>query len=135
MYKRQFPGSVLGDLTGVTPAGIPEIAISTSATYTHEFGGSGSRLVTRLDYNHESNTLINNGLPTFGANDFSREVNLVNASTTLKLENGVEIGVWARNLFDDEFITTVFDSVAQAGSVSGYPNAPRTYGGVVRFKF
>ena len=130
-----FPGSVLGDLTGVTPAGIPEIAISTSATYTHEFGGSGSRLVTRLDYNHESNTLINNGLPTFGANDFSREVNLVNASTTLKLENGVEIGVWARNLFDDEFITTVFDSVAQAGSVSGYPNAPRTYGGVVRFKF
>ena len=134
-----FPGSVLGDLTGVRPAGIPSWAIATSATYTHEFD-SGNRLITRLDYNRESNTDINNGLPEFNANlgntlIFRREVNLVNASTTLKLNNGLEVGVWARNLFDDEYITTVFDSVAQSGSVSGYPNAPRTYGGVVRFKF
>ena len=130
-----FPGSVLGDLTGVTPAGIPEIAISTSATYTAEIGDAGTELVTRIDYNHESNTLINNGLPTFGPNQFMREVNLVNVSSTLKLSNGLEVGVWARNLLDDEFITTVFDGVAQAGTVSGYPNAPRTYGGIVRFKF
>lgn len=130
-----FPDSVLGDLTGVRPAGIPEIAISTSATYTHEFGLTGNRLVTRIDYNHESNTAINNGLPTFGPNNFTREVNLVNVSSTLKLDNGFEVGVWARNLFDDQFITTIFDSVAQAGSISGYPNAPRTYGGVVRFRF
>ena len=129
-----FPGSVLGDLTGVTPAGIPEIAIATSATYTHEWD-SGTQLVTRVDYNHESNTAINNGLPTFGPNNFRREVNLVNASSTLKLNNGLELGVWARNLFDDEYITTIFDGVAQAGTVSGYPNQPRTYGGVVRFKF
>ena len=129
-----FPGSVLGDLTGVRPAGIPEIAIATSATYTHEFE-SGAQLVTRLDYNHESNTLINNGLPTFGPNNFMREVNLVNGSMTLKLNSGLEVGIWGRNLLDDEFITTVFDGVAQAGTVSGYPNAPRTYGGLVRFKF
>lgn len=129
-----FPGSVLGDLSGVTPAGIPEIAIATSATYTHEWD-SGTSLVTRVDYNHESNTAINNGLPTFGPNNFEREVNLVNTSITLRLNNGLEVGAFARNLLDDEFITTVFDGVAQAGTVSGYPNAPRTYGGVVRFKF
>jgi len=134
-----FPGSVLGDLTGVTPAGIPEIAIATSATYTHEWD-SGTMLVTRIDYNHESNTAINNGLPTFNAGlgntqIFDREVNLVNTSITLKLNNGLEVGAFARNLLDDEFITTVFDGVAQAGTVSGYPNQPRTYGGVVRFKF
>lgn len=129
-----FPGSVLGDLTGVRPAGIPSWAIATSATYTHEWD-SGTQLVTRIDYNHESNTPINNGLPTFGPNNFTREVNLVNASATLKLNNGLEVGAFARNLLDDEIITTIFDSVAQAGSVSGYPNAPRTYGGIVRFKF
>jgi outer membrane receptor protein involved in Fe transport len=134
-----FPGSVLGDLTGVTPAGIPEIAIATSATYTHEFE-SGTALVARVDYNHESNTPINNGLPTFNAGlgntqIFNREVNLVNTSVTLKLNNGLEVGAFARNLLDDEFITTVFDGVAQAGTVSGYPNAPRTYGAVARFKF
>ena len=66
---------------------------------------------------------------------FKRETNLVNASITLALANGLEVGAWARNLLDDEYIITVFDGVAQSGTVSGYPSAPRTYGGVVRFKF
>ena len=135
-----FPGSVLGDLTGVRPAGIPAWAIATSATYTHEFGASGNRLITRLDYNHESNTAINNGLPTFNAalgntQIFNREVNLVNGSMTFAMDNGIEVGIWGRNLLDDQYISTVFDGVAQAGTVSGYPSAPRTYGALVRFKF
>ena len=88
-----------------------------------------------MDYNHESDTPINNGLPTFGPNNFTREVNLVNASMTFAMENGIEVGIWGRNLFDDQYIMTIFDGVAQAGTVSGYPSAPRTYGGVVRFKF
>jgi outer membrane receptor protein involved in Fe transport len=59
----------------------------------------------------------------------------VNASTIFQLENGLEVGLWARNLLNDRFIITVFDGVAQAGTVSGYPNQPRTYGGLVRYKF
>ena len=134
-----FVGSVVGDLSGQTPAGIPEWTIATSATYTHEWD-SGTRLITRVDYNHESNVDINNGLPTFNAalgntRIFRREVNLVNASVTLALNNGLEVGAFARNLLDDEYLLTVFDGVAQSGTVSGYPNQPRTYGGVVRFKF
>lgn len=134
-----FTGSVVGDLSGQRPGGIPAWAISTSATYTHEWD-SGSRLITRLDYNHESNTDINNGLPTFNAalgntQIFSREVNLVNGAVTLALNNGLEFGLWGRNLLDDEYLLTVFDGVAQAGTVSGYPNQPRTYGGLVRFRF
>ena len=130
-----FEESPVGDLSGERPGGIPAWNIATSATYAHEFGDSGNMLVTRVDYSHESNTRINNGLPTFGANNFKREVNLVNASITLKMENGLEVGAWARNLLNDEYILTVFDGVAQSGTVSGYPSAPRTYGGVVRFKF
>jgi outer membrane receptor protein involved in Fe transport len=135
-----FPGSVLGDLTGARPAGIPAWAIATSATYTHDFGNTGNRLITRIDYNHESNTDINNGLPTFNVANgntriFRREVNLVNGSMTFAMDNGVEVGIWGRNLLDDQYITTVFDGVAQSGTVSGYPSAPRTYGALVRFKF
>ncbi len=134
-----FPNPVLGDLSGLRPGGIPSFAISTSATYTHEWD-SGTRLITRIDYNHESNTDINNGLPTFNFDRgetqiFRREVNLVNTSMTLALNNGFEIGAFARNLFDDRYISTVFDGVAQAGTVAGYPSSPRTYGGVVRYKF
>lgn len=135
-----FTESPVGDLSGLRPGGIPEWNLATSATYTHDFGNSGNQLVTRLDYAHESNTPINNGLPTFNAQlgntrIFQRETNLVNASMIFKLENGLEVGAWARNLLDDQYIITVFDGVAQAGTVSGYPSQPRTYGGLVRFRF
>ena len=132
-----FPGSVVGDLTGERPTGIPSWAIATSATYTHEWD-SGMRLINRIDYNHESSVDITI-LPTFnfalGGPRFRREVNLVNASTTLVLNSGLEVGIWSRNLLDNEIATTVADGVAQAGTVFGYPSSPRTYGGVVRFKF
>jgi outer membrane receptor protein involved in Fe transport len=138
-----FTASPVGDLTGRRPGGIAGWSLATSATYTHEFGSSGNKLLTRLDYNHESNVQINNGLPTFNGpinarrdpRIFNRETNLVNASMILQLNNGLEVGAWARNLLDDQFIITVFDGVAQAGTVSGYPSQPRTYGGLVRFKF
>ncbi|MEO0463667.1 MAG: TonB-dependent receptor [Pseudomonadota bacterium] len=129
-----FEGSILGDISGVTPAGIPEITIATSATYTHEWD-SGTRLINRIDYNHESNTQITNGFRTLDDQPFRREINLVNASTTLALDNGLEIGAFVRNLFDDEYLLTIFPGVAQEGTISGYPSQPRTYGGVVRFKF
>lgn len=136
-----FTESPVGDLTGFRPGGIPGWSIATSATHTLEIGDN--KLVTRLDYSHESNVDINNGLPTFNgpvtarrdSRIFQREVNLVNASTIFQLSNGLEVGLWARNLLDDQYIITVFDGVAQAGTVSGYPSQPRTYGGLVRFKF
>jgi outer membrane receptor protein involved in Fe transport len=138
-----FVESPVGDLTGFRPGGIPAWSLATSATHTLEFGNSGNKLVSRIDYAHESNTDINNGLPTFNGpvnarrdpRIFQRETNLVNASFIFQMENGLEIGAWARNLLDDQFIMTVFDGVAQAGTVSGYPNMPRTYGGLVRFRF
>lgn len=138
-----YVSSPVGDISGQRPGNVPEFTIATSATYTHEFGDSGTRLISRLDYNHESNTQILNGVPGFPttaagvaiARNYKREVNLVNASVTLALDNGFEIGAYARNLLNDEYIVTIFPGVAQGGTISGYPNAPRTYGVVGRFKF
>jgi iron complex outermembrane receptor protein len=135
-----FPGSVLGDLSGQRVGGIPEWSLRTSATHTLDIGDAGTRLITRVDYSHESNTPINNGLPTFNralgnTQIFNREVNLVNASMTLALDNGLEVGAFARNLLNDLYPLTNFDGVAQGGTVSGYPSPPRTYGGVVRYRF
>ena len=130
-----FSTGPLGDLSGRRPAGIPEWSLRTSATYTHEFGDSGTNLISRLDYSHESNVNILDGIGGFNTNQFRREVNLVNGSVTLQLENGLEVGAFARNLLDEQFTLTIFPGVAQAGTVSGYPNTPRTWGGLVRFKF
>ena len=60
-----FTNSTLGDLTGQRPADIPEFTIATSGTYTHEFGASGNLLIGRVDFYHESNTQIVNGLTGF----------------------------------------------------------------------
>ena len=135
-----FPGSAVGDLSGQPVAGVPEFTIATSATYTHEFGASGTLLIGRVDYYHESNTQILDGIPSFpdpiaAARNFRREVNQVNGSLTLALESGFEVSGWVRNLTNDRYLTTIFPGVAQPGTVSGYPNQPRTYGVTGRFRF
>ncbi|PXW69506.1 TonB-dependent receptor-like protein [Blastomonas natatoria] len=145
-----FLNSAVGDLTGATPAGIPALSASMGGSYTYEFEG-GTKFTVRGDYAYESDVQIAEGLPGFIvtnpngtrnfqpaldiARQFRRQTDLVNVSATLELTNGFEISAWARNLLDDRFISTVFDSVAQAGSISGYPSLPRTYGGSIRFKF
>jgi iron complex outermembrane recepter protein len=130
-----FTTGPLGNLSGRRPAGIPEWNLRTSATYTHEFGDSGNSLIGRIDYSHESNVNILDGIAGFNTNNFRREVNLVNGSLTLQLDNGLQIGAFARNLLNEKFTLTIFPGVAQGGTVSGYPSPPRTFGGLVRFKF
>ncbi|MDZ3832664.1 MAG: TonB-dependent receptor [Sphingopyxis sp.] len=132
-----FTGSAFGDLSGKKPAGVPELSMSLGGTYTHEFAG-GTRAILHADYQYESPTQIVDGLlglPASIAQNLKREVNQLNASFTLALTNGLEVGVWGRNLTNAQYLTTIFNAVAQSGSVSGYPSQPRTYGGTVRFKF
>ncbi|GGA07923.1 TonB-dependent receptor [Blastomonas marina] len=145
----EFTGSAVGDLSGSTPAGIPELTFAASAMYTIDLGSSGNRLIPRVDYYHESDTQILDGLPDFAdptaadpfasaraaATQFTREVNQVNASLTFAMDNGFELSAWARNLTNDRYLTTIFPGVAQSRTVSGYPNAPRTYGATARFRF
>src|SRR3546814_13304546 len=89
-------------------------------------------------YQYESPTQIVDGLlglPETVAQNLKREVNQLNASFTVALTNGFELGVWGRNLTNAQYLTTVFNAVAQSGSVSGYPSQPRTYGVTGRSKF
>jgi outer membrane receptor protein involved in Fe transport len=132
-----FINSAFGDISGSTPAGIPALTVAAGGTYTHEFAG-GTRAIVHVDYHYESPVQIVEGLTGFPASvaqNLKCEVNQLNASFTVALTNGVEVGVWGRNLTNAQYLTTIFPAVAQSGSVSGYPNQPRTYGGVVRFKF
>ena len=63
-----------------------------------------------------------------------REVSMVNASFGLTRGNW-NLRVWGRNLTDDQWLITWFPAVAQTGSLTGYPNQPRTYGASLRYKF
>ncbi len=131
-----FPGSASGDLSGQTPSGIPDVA--TSMGFNYDFMVKNWDSYVRADWQYSADTDFFDDpanqalLQSVG---YSREVNEINASAGFENENGLSLSLWARNLLDDQRITTAFPSVAQAGSLSGYPNQPRTYGVTLRKRF
>ena len=144
-----FKLSAFGDASGSTPAGIPKFSGTVSAQYDHKLAG-GDSLIFRTDFHHESKVQIVEGLPNFvtttngvrnnqaglnAALPFTRQVNELSASLTYAMESGLELTVWGRNITDNRYISTIFDSPAQQFSVSGYPNQPRTWGGSIRYRF
>jgi len=122
-----------GDLSGQQPAGISEFSASLSAQYDFQLGGNEAYI--RGDYQYEDEVQIVDGDPNSIIGSQTREVNLLNLSAGITTENGFSATIWARNLTDDDYLISVFPSVAQAGSVSGYRNEPRTFGVTLRKDF
>lgn len=139
-----FEQSACGPITGSTPAGIPKWSGTVGGQYEHEMG-NGDKVIARANYHFESDAQIVDCLPAFastnsngditGAKQFRRKVDEVDASLTYAMQNGLEMSVWGRNLTNNRYLISLFDSPAQKGSVSGYTNQPRTYGGSVRYRF
>ena len=147
-----FKQSAFGDATGIRPADIPEISLTIGADYEHELGNQ-DRIIAHASFHHESKVQVVEGLPGFittnpatgavtsyqtgidAAKPYTRQVDELEASLTYAMKNGLELTIWGRNLTDDRYISTIFDSPAQQGSVSAYTNQPRTWGGSVRFRW
>lgn len=120
----------LTDLSGQQPAGIPEFSANTNVTYKFAIGDIQSYV--RIEHVYEEDVQVVDNIPSSVA---SREISMFNASAGFKLSNGLDFNLWGRNLNDDEYLLSAFPSVAQAGSLSGYPNQPRTYGLTVKYNF
>ena len=118
------------DLSGTQPPGIHELSLTATGRYSFTMGNAAG--FVRVEYIYEDEVQVIENVP---ANIASREVSTVNASFGLSWENGFEAMLWGRNINDDEYLLSAFPSVAQAGSYSGYPNQPRTYGVTVRKYF
>lgn len=118
------------DLSGTRPAGVHEWSTNTAGTYS--FGLAGANGYVRLEHVYEDEVQV---VENVSAAIASREVSMFNASLGLSWTNGVELNLWGRNLNNDEYLLSAFPSVAQAGSFSGYPNQPRTYGLTLRKNF
>jgi iron complex outermembrane recepter protein len=127
--------TVTVDLSGTVPSAIPPLSMTLGADYDVDLGNENG-LNLRVDYHYEApSNLFDDNPANPNAVNFTRTVNALNASTTLTLANGLQLGFWGRNLTKAKYITTAFPSVAQNGSFSGYPSQPRTYGATVRYKF
>lgn len=126
-----FVQSAFGDISGQRVSGVPQLATTLGAVFEQPFGDS-NLFVLSGSYHYESSTPQTDGglLATY-----SREVNSIDGSATVELNNGLQFSVWGRNLGNHRYLTTIFPSVGQAGSISGYPSLPRTYGASVKYKF
>ena len=146
-----FVNSALGDASGTVPAGIPPISATFGAMWNHALAND-DHIIFRTDFHYEAPVQVNEGLPAFiqrnaagavvsyqpaldAARPFRREVKELNASLTYAMSMGLELSVWGRNLTNNRYITTIFDVPAQTGNIAGYTNAPRTFGGSVRYRF
>ena len=120
----EFINSPAGDVSGEKPAGISDTYLSFSGTYNFDLPNGWDAYV-RGDYQYESETHLD-----WVVNDprQQREVNVFNAAAGVELDSGLRVSIWGKNIFDDEYLIESFPSVAQDGSVSGYPNQPATYG-------
>lgn len=120
------------DLTGDSPAGIPKWSYSTSATVNHDFGNDFEGYA-RVEYDHVSKTHLTETTPpalsTYGQDIVNASIGVTNTA------HRIEVALWARNLTGDDYLISTFPTVAQDGSYSGYPNAPRMYGVTVRKSF
>ncbi|MEM6584776.1 MAG: TonB-dependent receptor [Pseudomonadota bacterium] len=120
---------VPADLSGERPSGVPEWSVVIGGTYTLDLSDEAS-LRFHADYQMESNVELVNGL-----SDFKREVENLNAAVTFGLSSGFEVSIWGRNLTDAAYLNAVSPAVGQPGSLVGFRNQPRTYGGLVRYRF
>ncbi len=116
------------NLTGRVPSGISKHSVAVGGTYTIEVGGD-NKLILHTDYALNSAYQIAQGLP------YKAAIESLNASVAFALSNGLELSVWGRNLTEPQYNPVIFASVAQSGSLSGYPPPPRFYGASAKFKF
>ncbi|MFC6197180.1 TonB-dependent receptor [Ponticaulis profundi] len=131
----EFENSGAGDISGQTPAGISETALSLAASYDFTLPNGWDAFV-RGDWQYESPTaLTDDPDEVILLKGLEREVSVFNAAAGFDVGNGVDVSIWGRNIFNDEYIAEAFPAVAQAGSMTGYPNAPRAFGITVGYEF
>ncbi|MEL6485744.1 MAG: TonB-dependent receptor [Pseudomonadota bacterium] len=124
------------DVSGQQPQGIAETQFNLAANYGFTIGDLDA--FVRTDYTHLGDSPFfddPNDEALIRTSGFGREQNLVNLSLGITTASEIDVTLWARNLFDDEFIVFAFPGVAQAGTFTGAPGEPRTYGITLRKSF
>jgi outer membrane receptor protein involved in Fe transport len=131
----EFVGGGFGgaDLSGTKPAGIHEVSLSLSALYDFRLGNNDA--YARADYQYADKVIIVDNLPPAVAAIATREVGSLNMSAGMSMQSGLDLSIWARNVTDDQYMTSGFPTPAQAGSFNIYPNLPRTFGITLRKSF
>ncbi|GGB41032.1 TonB-dependent receptor [Sphingomonas metalli] len=116
-------------LTGRRLASLPRFALTAGFDYVRPVGTGA--LTLHLDTASRSGF---NGDPGLSRFTYVRGYNLTNANIGYRFASGLELLVWARNLFDADYIQNLTIQAGNSGLIVGTPSDPRTVGGTLRFR-
>lgn len=124
------------DVSGQQPQGIAETQFTLGASY--DFTIRSLDAFVRADWQHIGDSPFLDDpdeAAILATGGYSREQNLVHVSVGVRTARDLAVSLWARNLFDDQYIVFASPALAQAGTINGAPNQPRTFGVTVRKSF
>jgi iron complex outermembrane receptor protein len=118
------------DLTGRPVTGLPKWVVNAGGEYARELTGLG------VGYVHIEATKRTKfyGDPSDSAYTLIDGYTLVNASVGLR-RGPFEFSVWARNLFDKNYIVNVTVQAGNSGLIAATPSDPRMWGATLRARF
>lgn len=129
-YTDPLSGEVL-DLEGYRLQNAPKWNASFGANFVVPLG-NGADLVSDVSYTYTSSKYYTAILDT--PRSKIQPTHLVDASLTYRPDGAAwSLGLWATNLLDSRYMSTVYDSPGYAG-LAGYA-PPRQWGGSVNFNF
>ena len=97
-----------------------------------EFRIGNLSLVVGAEYISYSDQIMNNNNDPFSLQD---STDFLNVRALLNLPNSFSAMLWARNITDEGWYGTAFDTPLQDGKMSAYPREPRTFGITIRKNF
>ena len=116
------------DRSGDRVGGVADNYFTLNASKTFQFG-DGNELLLGAEYVSYTDMLMNNNNDPFseqGDRDF------LNLRAVFRMASGFEAMLWGRNINDEPWFGTVFDTPLQDGKLSAYPREPSTYGLTLR---
>ena len=116
------------NLTGWPLVGLPRWSETATLDYVAPVN-NGSSVVFHADTSWRTSYF---GDPSLSRYTLIKGYNLINASIGYRLDKGVEISVFARNLFDKDYIQNVTIQAGNSGLILGSPSDPRTIGVTLR---
>lgn len=123
-------GVQVADFEGNRRAFSPKWTFGGSARYETALSSSAD-LILATDWNWRSSAFLElNNQPS----NLQDSYWVVNARAALRLENGIELSVWGKNIADTKYIVYLNDLPAFGWLLNGFA-APRTYGAAVKFAF
>ena len=126
----QTAATVACNLTGVPLAGLSKWVGSLGFDYEHPLGEGTfvfhSDTSSRSDYNSDTSASRYTEISGY---------TVTNASIGFRFPSGLEADVFARNLFDRDYITALTIQTGNSGLILGQPSDPKMIGVTLRAKF